>query len=269
VECGQSRVSVRASSTPGTITVAASSSGLTGATVTFTSAAVDNTGGLTSSMPFDGQPLNLQPLPPYQLDSPAPTTLAVTSTSGGNTYDDNETTSWSGSSITYNLASAQQVSSVHIKFTTFKNANSWKVSVGSAQVWSGTSAGGLGYADADFTPVSGSSVTVSAASGNLSIYETEIYGPGVVSVQPAGKPGVASKSFITKSPDRVNIMLPGPDYKVCLVDLFGRVVIESQRQKKDLSGAVSISTRSLARGVYLIDLIKDKQHVQKEVLFVQ
>jgi beta-galactosidase len=269
VECGQSRISVRASTTPGAITVTASASGLTGASVNFTSAAVDNTGGISSVMPFDGQPLNLQPLPPYELDSPAPTTLAVTSTSGGTTYDDNETTSWSGSSITYNLASAQQVSSVHIKFTTFKNANSWKVSVGSTQVWSGTTEGGLGYADADFTPVSGSTVTVAAASGNLSIYETEIYGPGVVGVQPAEKPGVASKSFITKSPDRVNIMLPGPDYKVCLVDLFGRIVVESQHQKKDVSGVVSISTRSLARGVYLIDLMKDKQHVQKEVLFVQ
>jgi len=43
---------------------------------------VDNTGGISSVMPFDGQPLNLQPLPPYELDSPAPTTLAVTSTSG-------------------------------------------------------------------------------------------------------------------------------------------------------------------------------------------
>jgi hypothetical protein len=187
-------------------------------------------------MPFDGQPLNLQPLPPYELDSPAPTTLAVTSTSGGTTYDDNETTSWSGSSITYNLASAQQVSSVHIKFTTFKNANSWKVSVGSTQVWSGTTEGGLGYADADFTPVSGSTVTVAAASGNLSIYETEIYGPGVVGVQPAEKPGVASKSFITKSPDRVNIMLPGPDYKVCLVDLSEESWLRANIRKKTYRG---------------------------------
>jgi len=119
--------------------------------------------------------------------------------------------------------------------------------VGSTQVWSGTTEGGLGYADADFTPVSGSTVTVAAASGNLSIYETEIYGPGVVGVQPAEKPGVASKSFITNPrtgstsccPVRLQGLSRGP---------FGRIVVESQHQKKDVSGVVSISTRSLARG---------------------
>jgi hypothetical protein len=141
--------------------------------------------------------------------------------------------------------------------------------VGGAQVWSGTSPGGLGYAVADFTPVSGSSVTVAAASGNLSIYETEIYGPGVTGVHSPEPLSVSGKGFIRKYQDRVNITLPGPEYSVNLVDLFGRIVVENLHQKKDVSEAVSISTRSLARGVYLIDLLKGKQHIQKDVLFVQ
>ena len=269
VECGISRISVRASSTPGDIKVTASSSGLTGASATVTSSAFPITNGLTTVMPNDGLPLNLTPLPPYKLLNPAPKTLAVTSSAGNATYDDNEKTSWSGSSITYNLASAQMVSQVHVKFTDFRNAHTWKVAVGGTQAWSGTTDGGLGYSDVSFTPVSGSSVTISS-SGSLPIYETEIYGPGVVGVQPAQPPSVSGGSFIRKYQDRVNITLPGPGYKVNLMDLFGRIVEQNQHQKKDLSaGMVSISTRSLARGVYLIEVLKDKQSVQKEVLFIQ
>ena len=270
VECGKSRISVRASSTPGTITVTASSSGLTGASVTLTSSAVPVTGGLTSVMPTDGIPLNLPPLPPYQLLNPAPKTIAVTSTSGGSTYDDNETTSWSGSSITYDLGSAQMVSSVHIKFTDFKAAtHGIKITVGSTQAFSGTTTTGLGYWTTSFPPVSGSTVTIAATSGSLPIYETEIYGPGAVGVQPAEERVAVSQSLIKKYSDRVNIVLPGADYSVHVVDLFGRIVMANQRQQKDVSKLVSISTSKLARGVYVVDVMKDKQHVQKEVLFVQ
>ena len=267
VECGQSRISVRASSTAGTITVAASSSGLTGASVTLTSTAVDNTGGLTSVMPSDGLPLNLPPLPPYQLLSPAPATLATTG--GGNTTDDNETTSSSTSSITYTLASTQLVSSVHIKFTSFKNDNSFKVSVGSTQVWSGTAPGNLGYADANFTPTSGSAVTIAAASGSLSISEAEIYGPGAVGVQPAAQPAAIPQSLIQQYRDRVNIVFPDRNYSVRLVDVFGRIVVSNHHRQNGVSKMVSISTSKLARGVYLVDVMKGKQSIQKEVLFVQ
>lgn len=269
VECGISRISVRASSTPGTITVTASSTGLTGASASVTSTAVPVTNGLTTVMPNDGLPLNLPPLPPYVLLSPEPATLTVTSTAGANTYDDNETTSSSGASITYNLASAQMVSAVHIKFTTFKNDNSWKVSVGSTQVWSGTTAGGLGYQDATFTPTSGSAITLTASSGSLSIYEAEFYGPGATGVQKPAALSVVSVNFIKKYKDRVNVTLPGPNYSVNLIDLFGRTVFSNQRQQKDVSNVVSISTNKLARGVYVVNVLKDKQNVQKEVLFVQ
>jgi beta-galactosidase len=271
VECGISRVSVRASSTPGAITLAASSSGLTGASATVTSTAVAVANGLTTVMPNDGLPLNMPPLPPYQLDNPAPTTLKATTTAanGANTYDDDETTSWSGASITYNLASAQQVSSVHIKFTTFKNDNSWKVSVGGTQVWSGTSAGGLGYADATFTPASGSTVTIAAASGNLSIYETEIYGPGVVGVKTAVKQSAIPVNLIKKYPGRVDIILPDETYAVNLVDLFGRVVFANHHSQKGVSGMVSFATNKLAKGVYVVDVLKGASHVQKDVVFVQ
>jgi beta-galactosidase len=52
-ECGINRVSVRSTLTPGTMTVTASRSGLTSATVSFTSTAVPLTNGLSTSFPQD------------------------------------------------------------------------------------------------------------------------------------------------------------------------------------------------------------------------
>jgi beta-galactosidase len=271
VECGRSRISLRASSVPGTITVTASSSGLTGASVTLTSVAVPVTGGLTTVMPSDGLLYNLSPLPTYQLLNPSPKWLTVTSSAGANTLDDNETTSWSGSSVTYDLSSSQLVSGVHIKFTDFKqNTHGIKISVGSTQVFTGTTTIGLGYWGTTFTPTMGSSITLASTSGSLPISEAEFYGPGTVGVQSEKiKSNVGVGNLIKQYRGGVNITLPSRDYTVHLVDLFGRLVFANQHPEKGVTGMVSISTNKLARGVYLVDVMKDKQSVQKEVLFVQ
>ncbi|MBN1130417.1 MAG: DUF4982 domain-containing protein, partial [Chitinispirillaceae bacterium] len=270
VECGLGRIMVRPTTTAGTITVSASAGGLTGASVTLTSTAVPLTGGITTVMPCDGLPSNLEPLPPYQLANPQAKTIFPTSCSAGtNSYDDYENTSSSAASITYNFAS-QQVSAVHIKFSDFRNSHNVRISVGSTQVYSGTLPGGLGYVPVTFNPVTGSAVTIAAASGSIGITEAEFYGPGELSgIETVSPQNASMASMVRKYQDRLVVTLPGTDFRVRLVDLAGKTVYANHGKGDRVSGTVLIKTNRMARGVYLLEIRNNAQHIRKEAVFIR
>jgi hypothetical protein len=275
VESGINRVAIRPTATAGTITLQATAAGLAPAQVTLTSTAVPVTDGLTTTMPDTGLPCRLDTLPSYDLLNPAPKSISVLSAtvSGGtatSSYDDNESTNWSGSWIQYAIAS-QPVSMVKIKFNNFKATTyPLTISVGGTQVYSGTSYLSLGYWQTTFPPTTGNNVRIAGTTGNIGIIEAELYGPGTTPVVQAPAEQVkAGRATIQRLPGRVVVSLPGNDYGINVVDLFGRIVHVDQSVKTGAVSTISISTKKLAAGMYILDILKASQHVQKEKLFVR
>lgn len=295
VMCGINRVSIRTTTTPGTITLQATATGLPTATVTLTSVAapmvIDTVGGLTTAMPGDGLPSRLDPLPPYQVLNPAPVYIMPTSStaSGGtpaNTYSDNETLNWSGTTITYNFPQ-QLVSSVHLKVVGFSGGSTYPISikVGTTTVFTGYCGGkdddsttnaqdndpggnvGMkGYWHHNFTPVSGSSVTIAATSGSVGIIEAEIYGPGVpTKVQPQSIQSTFHPA-IRQLGDRLVLSMPAGAYKISMVDLSGREVFRKDSRESGNATTVSIATTKFARGAYLLTIAGAGENIQKKFI---
>ena len=269
VECGLGRIMVRSTTTAGAITVSASASGLAGGSVSLTSTTVPVTGGITTIMPNDGLPSNLEPIPPYRLANPQAKTIFPTSCSAGtNSYDDYENTNSSASSITYNIPS-QEVSAVHIKFSDFKNSHNVKISVGSKEVFNGRLPSGLGYVPVEFNPVTGDKVTIAGTSGSIGITEAEIYGPGVLTgIQTVPENKTHLISNVRKFNNRIDITLPEADFQVQLVNLAGKMVYARQGRNKHASN-ISIKTNHLARGVYLLEIKSGTRCISKDAVLIR
>lgn len=271
VECGMSRILVRPTTTAGTITVTASSSGLAGASVTLTSNPVEVTGGITTAMPHDGLPCNLEAIPPYVLANPrAKTIYPIRCSAGGNSYDDYEDTRSKASSITYDIE-RQQVSALQIKFTDFKNSNSVRVTVGSEEVFNGRLPSGLGYVPVEFEPVTGNTVTIAGSGGDVDIRELEIYGPGeLVGIESVShKQAPAASTTLRNYHNRFVVTLPGTAYTLRMVDLAGKSVYRKQGRGTGTSCAVSVTTDHMARGVYVLEIISDLGHISKNAVVIR
>ena len=296
VECGINRVSIRTTTTPGTITLQATSAGLAGATATLTSNAAamvtDTVGGLTTAMPGDGLASMLKPLPPYVLANPAPAYIMPTSSTanGGtpaNTYSDDETLNWTGTSITYNFPT-QMVNSVHLKVVGFSNGSAYPITikVGTTTVYAGycggmddatgntetqdedpgVAVGMKGYWHNNFPATSGNSVTITATGASVGIIEAEIYGPGVYS---SIRPQSIQSNFhpaIRQLADRIVLIMPAGAYKISMVDLSGRGVFMKDSRESESVATISIATTKFARGMYLLNVAGEGQHIQQKFI---
>jgi hypothetical protein len=298
VMCGINRVSVMTTTTPGTITLTATTSGLGAATITLTSipAAVinDTVGGLTTAMLSDSLPSRLQALPPRVYENPAPVYIMPTSGSASsgtwaNACDDNETTDWSGTWIQFNFPS-QLVSSVHLKEsgTSFKTATCpIAIIVGTDTVFKGVmggtddgttgafdtltgTEGPLGYWHHDFTPVTGTTLKIAAtttAAPNVS--EIEIYGPGTLvdGIKPQSNRILNSvMPAIRQYAGRIDLSMPGGAYRISLVDLSGREVFKQHGMASRNAETVSIATAKFAHGTYLLKVGSTGETIQKKVV---
>ncbi len=192
VVCGINRVIIRASATPGKITLAARSDGIRSASLSVVSKPFAVTDGLAKAMPAYGLPSYLAkgPTPaPELLTSDRSVVMITGCLAGSNTetaadsYDDNEDTTWSSEPnstspwIKYSFAPAK-ISGVAIRFGGMRTtAYRIRITAGDKVVFDGITEANLGYWHHSFEPVTTDSLKVEYAGrrGSLRITELEIY----------------------------------------------------------------------------------------------
>jgi beta-galactosidase len=191
VVCGVNRVSIRASSKPGSIRLTAKSEGLKDASVELTSRPFEVKDGL-STLPPDASLssyLGRGPSPAPAPLHPSRSSVKVTAcTAGSNadkaaaSYDDNEDTTWSsdpnsGAWIRYSFAPTQ-LNEIEIRFPSMRNAKyPVRITAGETVVFEGTTTPTLGYWHCAFKPTKAESLKVELTTrkGSLKITELEIY----------------------------------------------------------------------------------------------
>jgi hypothetical protein len=194
VACGVNRVFVRSTTNAGTVTLVASTAGLTAATNTLTTIPFAVTNGLATVLPGHGLSsyVTRGPTPAglsYEVTRIPVSVIGITSGSGGsgsltNTIDDNEGTSWTSSStlseawIQFTLERTATLSQIVLKFTQTPrdDVHPLTIEINGTEVYNGTPATTLGYVTLKLPPVSGDTVRVSrASSGSFPIMEIEFY----------------------------------------------------------------------------------------------
>jgi beta-galactosidase len=183
VECGINRVSVRSTTTPGTITLTATSGTLKPASLSFETRAVAVQDGISPVMPADGLTARLDrgPTPagesfvmsrtPVKIAS---ATAGANAAQAGNSFDDNETTNWSAGPdlanawIQYTLERSADVSEITLKMGDFRNRSyPIQITVDGKPAYKGDTPRTLGYVNLSFKPVTGKTVRISVTGSGI------------------------------------------------------------------------------------------------------
>lgn len=176
VELGVNRVIVRSTTTPGTITLKATSTGLTDATLKLKTQSVPVIDGRSTDLPsIDLRPrLSRGPTPAGESVHPTRTPLMVSSVTAGSaqeaaqsSMDDNEDTTWTSTGslgdawIKYQLSSPATVSEMTMRLSSWRSRSyPIRVLVDDQEVYLGATPRSLGYVTVPLTPTRGSTVTV-------------------------------------------------------------------------------------------------------------
>ncbi|MXV17815.1 glycoside hydrolase family 2 protein [Hufsiella ginkgonis] len=188
VECGVNRVIIRSLAKAGKIVVSATAAGLKPASVSWVSAPVKVTGGLSGELPAAGLPVNLGrgPTPAGQSYTVSRLPLKIASaTAGANesnvtaSFDDNELSDWvnDGKAATawvkYELKEASVVNEVVLKLNNFRTRiYPLRILVDGQEVFNGNTATGLGYFTAVCKPVKGKTITIRLTAGSTGVTTT-------------------------------------------------------------------------------------------------
>lgn len=176
LECGVTRVLVRSTRKPGTVTLSVRAEGLPEAVTSWTSLAVDNRGGRSTY--FAQEALEGRLTQGETPDTPSYTdtriSLPVASVSAGSnperaaaSIDDNERTEWSDDGrrstawITYHLDTAAVAHEACLKMAGWRT-RSYPIEIyaDSTLVWSGNTPHSLGYVHLRLRPVKASDITI-------------------------------------------------------------------------------------------------------------
>jgi beta-galactosidase len=176
VEGGVNRALIRSTTNAGTITIKASSPGLKEATLTLTSKPFAVQNGLSSIMPDEGLPVNLEkgPTPLTPSFKPLRKAVAIAKvTAGANadsaqrTIDDNELTNWvndgklSTAWVEYELKKEATISEVTLKLNKFKShIYPLRITVDDKEVFNASTSRSLGYTTLVCTPKRGKKVRI-------------------------------------------------------------------------------------------------------------
>lgn len=180
VEGGVNRALIRSTTQPGTITVKASSEGLKDATLTLTSKPFAVQNGLSTTLPSDGLPLNLErgPTPLTPSFKALRTSIPIVSATAGAhadtayaSFDDNELTDWvndgnlSTAWIEYELEREATVSEIVLKLNNFRSRTyPLIITVDGKQIFADTTYRSLGYVTLACKPQKGRKVRIQLAS---------------------------------------------------------------------------------------------------------
>ncbi|WP_207592913.1 sugar-binding domain-containing protein [Halomontanus rarus] len=176
VELGVNRVQIRSTREPGTVGITARSEGLESASVDLETQPIEETGGLTSHLPGDGLPVNLErgptPAGPAYEDTRRPLSVA-TATAGSNpddagkAIDDNERSTWKSDEdpetawIRFDLEASAAISEVKLKVAGHRTTSyPIRVAVDNREVWSGEVGRTLAYDSITFDPTEGRTLTI-------------------------------------------------------------------------------------------------------------
>jgi autotransporter-associated beta strand protein len=220
VECGVNRVLVRSTANAGTVTLIASSPGLTSAATNLNTIPFAVTNGLSTVLPGDGLLPNYSrgptpATPSYQVLRVAVPVAGIadgaSSANLTNTIDDDETTSWTSSStlglnwIEFTLSRTATISQVVVKFSTApRAAYPLSVQVNGTTVYTDTVPGTMGYATIDLLPAAGNTVRISRTDAHsFSIAEVEFYEAATAGSVPP--PAAPSGLSATPSPTQINL----------------------------------------------------------------
>lgn len=176
VEGGVNRALIRSTTKAGTITIKASSPGLKEATLTLTTKPFAVQNGLSTIMPYEGLPVNLErgPTPLTPSFKPLRRAVAIVKvTAGANansaqkTIDDNERTNWVNDGklatawVEYELQKEATVSEVTLKMNKFKsNVYPLRITVDDKEVFNASTTRSLGYTTLVCTPQRGKKVRI-------------------------------------------------------------------------------------------------------------
>ncbi len=169
VECGVNRVFVRSTTTPGQITVSATSEGLAPATVSMETKPVTVKAGIAEAHPAEGLTsyLGRGPTPSgpsFKVSRIAVPIAKATATEPGapRAFDDNEETSWTGKSpITFELAREAAITEITGKFSGWRGrAYPIRITIDGKEAFRGQTPRSLGYVTLTFPPITGKTVKV-------------------------------------------------------------------------------------------------------------
>ncbi|HEX8465882.1 MAG TPA: DUF4982 domain-containing protein [Abditibacterium sp.] len=176
VENGVNRVMIRAGTQAGRISISASADGLKPATIQLASKAVKEADGLSSALPSDNLPSNLDRGPTPAGDSIIPTRRAVHIASvkaGANAdkaalaFDDDETTSWANDDnqnsgwLQFELAQPARISELTMKMGGWRTRSyPVRITVDGKEVFNGSTPRSLGYITIPVTPTVGKNVGI-------------------------------------------------------------------------------------------------------------
>jgi beta-galactosidase len=176
VEGGVNRALIRSTTKAGTITIKASAEGLKEATLTLVSKAFIVQNGLSTNLPSDGLPVNLErgPTPLTPSFKPIRTAIAIAkATAGANadsvreSYDDNELSDWvndgklSTAWVEYELEREATVNEVCLKLNNFRSRTyPLKITVDGIEVFNDSTQRSLGYVTLICKPQKGKKVRI-------------------------------------------------------------------------------------------------------------
>ncbi|MDH6343813.1 beta-galactosidase [Parabacteroides sp. PFB2-12] len=176
VECGVTRVMIRASNKPGTVTLRAKAEGLGAETVSFATQAVEVQNGL--SQHFAGAQLPSRfdrgetPATPSYTDKQVSVRIqsaraGINEEKASQSFDDNELSEWSNDGrlatawITYELERYAVVDQIDIKLTGWRmRSYPLEIYAGDELIWSGDTERSLGYIHLAVKPVRTKSITL-------------------------------------------------------------------------------------------------------------
>lgn len=176
VEGGVNRALIRSTTTPGTIVITASSPGLKAATLTLHTKPFAVQNGLSTVMPSDGLPVNLErgPTPTTPSFKPLRNLLTIANVTAGAyadtarmSFDDNELSDWvndgalSTAWIEYELEKEATVSEVSLKLNNFRTRTyPLRITVDGTEVFNGPTYRSLGYVTLRLKPHKGKKVRI-------------------------------------------------------------------------------------------------------------
>lgn len=199
VECGVGRAILRSTTTPGCITLSASSPGLQGATIQLETTSFETKGGLSGYIPG-------QHLAPRLGRGPTPQTPSyferavdaeiASATAGSNpesafkSYDDNELSEWTndgtlcGAWIRYTFSRMAQIDEICLKLTGWRmRSYPLEIFAGDELIWAGDTERSLGYIHLQVKPTMTREITI-RLKGAAS--EQDAFGAVTELVAPAG-----------------------------------------------------------------------------------
>jgi hypothetical protein len=182
VENGVNRVMIQSLAKAGKITISAQSNGLKSAELSFETKTINTINGLSSALPGDNLPSNLErgstpKTPSYTQKRISINILNAVSPSNNNdtykSYDDNELTEWRNDgnintgSITYTLSKPSIVNEVVAKFTGWRSKiYPIRILADGKEVFKGNTTQSLGYVTIPLEPILAEKITIELIGAN-------------------------------------------------------------------------------------------------------